>query len=114
MRRFFCLLVLSALLLLAILLLRKEEPVSLTEQSNAASMGILLLEENDGLYVLAVIEQSVAAKANIEPGDLLYRANDIPLTSVSEFDTLLNTSNKENRLRLTLTRDGAQLIRYLP
>jgi serine protease Do len=47
------------------------------------------LPERDGLLVRGVVDDSPAAKASIERGDLLIRAGDRPLTSMDDlFDAL--------------------------
>lgn len=113
MRRSLSLLALLATLLLVLCLLTRQIPTVESDQRNAAALGILLLEESDGLFVLAVIDSSIAAKANIEPGDILQYANDTPLTAATDLDHVLSAADTGQRLCLTLIRDEQVLTRFL-
>lgn len=107
MRRFFLLLTAVAGLMLLLSLLMPPQPEIPPQQVNAASLGLFLLEEYEGLYVLAVNDSSPAARASILPGDVLLEANGVTLSTVTTLDQLL--SQLASPLRLTLLRDEARL-----
>jgi PDZ domain len=67
----------------------------------------LELEEASGLIVREVTEDSPAAKAGIESGDVLLLADDTELTEAAELVEVVQKAGEEgNHLTLTLLRDG--------
>lgn len=92
-------------LLLAVLVLwdgteQKEPP------PGVSGAGLVLLEETQGLYVLAVIQDSPADHAGIKPGDTLLRTAGEPLTQTARLETLIDAHRP---LPLQLRRDGGEL-----
>lgn len=92
-------------LLLAVLAFRdgteqKETP------PGVSGAGLVLLEEAQGLYVLAVIQDSPADQAGIRPGDTLLGTAAEPLTHTERLETLIEA---EQRLLLRLRRDDGEL-----
>lgn len=79
---------------------------------SSAALGMMLLEREKGLYVLAVTQDSPADRADILPGDYLLRAEGIPLDSVEQLDEMLDAAERE--LALLLRRSGKELLRRLP
>lgn len=78
----------------------------------AAALGLVLqnqADESDGLYVLAVMENSAAQRLGLEAGDLLLSLDGVDLRSCDELDALLAASSNSTTLNLTLIRDGQQL-----
>ena len=109
----------AAVLVLAMLVIagclhgvRREVPTA--PSGSSAGLGLMLLEkENDaGLYVLAVTQDSPADRAGVHPGDYLLRAGETELQKASQLDALLESG--EGELLLTLRRDGKQLQLNLP
>lgn len=104
---------LAALILLAlglVLGLKQEEPLS--ADSSAASLGLMLLEKESGLYVLAVAQGSPAEKAGICPGDTLIAPEREEAADIAWLEALLATG--EETVPLTLRRDGRELHLLLP
>lgn len=66
--------------------------------------GLLLLEDEMGLYVLGVIDGSRACSAGILPGDYLINARGTALTSASQLEELLDGLNESGFLPVTLDR----------
>lgn len=61
------------------------------EVTNAAELGLILLDDAEGVVVLAVQDRSMADQAGILPGDVLLRANDTPLHTIAELEQLMQT-----------------------
>ena len=77
-------------------------------------LGLMLLEEKGGIYVLAVTDRSLACRAGIEPGDLLTEADGESLTEIAQLEAMLQTVPESGALRLGLVRDGASMTLTLP
>ena len=76
------------------------------EEANASSMadyGLMLLDSDSGVSVLAVRDRSPADKAGIQPGDILTSANDTPFATIEQLDALL-LEDADRTLRLKLQR----------
>ena len=69
-----------------------------------AAMGLVLLEDDAGLYVLGVADDSPARSAGIHPGDRLTALRDTALTTVAQLETLLNDPEQGGDVPLTLSR----------
>lgn len=74
-----------------------------------AAMGLILLEDDAGLYVLGVMDGSRAGSAGIRPGDCLTAAKSIALTSVAQLEDLLSCQESGAVLPLTLARNDQLL-----
>lgn len=88
---------------------REDAPMS---GGSSAALGIMLLEREKGLYVLAVTQDSPADKADFRPGDYLLRADDVPLVSVTQLDALIDAA--EHALSVRVRRSGQELLLHLP
>lgn len=62
------------------------------------------LPERDGLLVRSVVDDSPAARAGIQEGDLLVAAGDRPLTDADELFAALGTLTTGDSLTITLVR----------
>lgn len=87
---------------------RADVPMS---GGSSAALGIMLLEREKELYVLAVTQDSPADKAGIRPGDYLLRAGDVPLDSVAQLDALIDAA--EHALSVRIRRSGQELLLHL-
>lgn len=89
-------------------------------QDNAApparmtELGLMLLEEKGGIYVLAVTDRSPACRAGIEPGDLLTGVDGKSLTEIAQLEAMLQDMPEGGDLRLGLVRNGASITLTLP
>ena len=114
-RRIICCLTLAlAVLLLALGIfhdLQRTEP-SVSAGTGSAALGLMLLDQQDGVYVLAVTENSVADASGVRPGDYLLRVGEEALASAETFDLLLD--ERTDSIVLTLRRDGAEVTVTLP
>lgn len=72
----------------------------------SAGIGIMLLETERGLYVLAVSEGSPADKAGVMPGDYVICADDVTLTESAQLDGLIE---ERGALQLHLKRGAQEL-----
>lgn len=77
-------------------------------------LGLMLLEEKGGIYVLAVTDRSPACRAGIEPGDLLTGVDGKSLTEIAQLEAMLQDMPEGGVLRLGLVRDGASMTLTLP
>lgn len=77
-------------------------------------LGLMLLEEEDGVYVLAVTDRSPACRAGIEPGDLLTGVDGESLTEIAQLEAMLQHVPEGGALRLGLVRNGASMTLTLP
>ncbi len=59
-------------------------------------------------HLKAVIPGSPADKAGLRAGDVICRANDIPLTTEFTLQDFLDSFTKETEVRLTVDRDGRE------
>lgn len=87
-----------------------KEPVAAAGSS--AGLGLMLLEREAGLYVLAVTQDSPADRAGIHPGDYLLRAAEQELWQVAALDALIDAD--PGRVTLELRRDDQLLQVALP
>lgn len=85
---------------------------AVTPYTHSTELGLLLLDQEDGLYLLAVTEGSVAQRAGFLPGDLLLKSGSERLTSVTELDALI--AGDDEVLRITLLRDNQEVNLKLP
>ena len=99
--------VLIAAMLLAGFLLLPTKRDGDAADSRLAQLGLVLLDDEAGLYVLGVIDGGLAGSAGIKPGDYLTCARDTPLTAVAQLEELLISQEDGAApvLPLTLNRD---------
>ena len=82
--------------------------------SSMGELGLMLLEEESGVYVLAVTDRSLACHAGIEPGDLLTEADGVALAEITQLEGMLQAAPADGLLHLRLTRDGTSMTIALP
>ncbi len=84
----------------------------------AAALGLVLQNQTEGgqgLYVLAVMENSAAQHMGLEAGDLLLSLDGVALSSCDELDALLAASPASARLEFSLLRDSQQVtLSFVP
>ena len=110
-RRWIC----GALLVLAVTALGfyvLKTPEETPTADSSAALGMMLLEREAGLYVLAVTKDSPADRADIHPGDYLISAGDAPLREVRQLDKMIVDAG--NALPLHLRRENEALWVNLP
>lgn len=90
--------------------LRQEEPIAAADST--AALGLMLLEKEDGIYVLAVTQGSPAEKAGVCPGDTLIAPESEEAADIAWLEALLAAG--EETVPLTLRRDGKELHLLLP
>jgi S1-C subfamily serine protease len=72
------------------------------------------LPDASAVWVVAVTEGSPAAAAGLRAGDLLRRANGVPLDSAAHFQALAQALGADSTLSLRLLRDGAEIEVRIP
>ncbi|MGN0972672.1 MAG: PDZ domain-containing protein [Aristaeellaceae bacterium] len=77
-----------------------------------AELGLMLLDEDNGLFVLAITEYSPAWRAGFQAGDLLLSSGDTPLTSAQQLEAMISSASGE--VPVLLDRSGQQLSLMLP
>lgn len=102
----------AVIVLLAGLMLLFPRPAEESAQSGAAARGMMLLDEVQGVYVLAVTDRSPADLAGVEPGDILISAAGIPIDRAQRLDEMMEAS--QETMQLQLCRDGLMLQVNLP
>lgn len=86
-----------------------QDDVSMT---GAAAKGLLLLDDEQGVYVLAVTDKSPAALAGVEPGDYLLSAGGLPIDKAQRLDEMM--AQMKEPLQLRLRRNNAEVLITLP
>ena len=81
--------------------------------SSAAELGMLLLDTDEGISVLAVQSKSVAEQLGICPGDRLLEMNGTPLSTAEALDGLLMNEGEKN-VSLRLQRGTDIFSVFLP
>lgn len=105
MRKWMAVLVVLAVLASgAMLALLRTPALPETEAANSVALGLLLLDGEDGVYVLAVSAGSAADQAGLQPGDCILRAAEIPLADVAAFNRFLASDGRSTPL--TIERNG--------
>ena len=72
------------------------------------ALGLLLLDEDEGVSVLAVKDKSPADKAGILPGDILLQADGVSFDDILHLEELLK--DKQHRMQLLLRREQEKLL----
>lgn len=106
-----CILLMLSLMLMHVLSL-STSAVAPVPATRSAELGLILLDEEDGLFILAVTEHSPAQRAGFMAGDLLLSVGDTHLTSATLLEGMLTQSTAG--LPILLERDGEQLTLTLP
>ena len=98
-------------LLLAGVLLH-EMPQDPPRAVDSAALGLLLLDAEEGVYVLAVSERSLADQAGLLPGDCILCAGDEALGEAMGLNRLLEQGQES--LPLTVRREDNVIRLDLP
>ena len=102
-------LLVAALLAVSCILLLREEPQTRPAGRNSVGYGLVLLDEDERVYVLAVSEQSTADMSGLEPGDYITGVNGQAVTSMEALDELLIGSPKAPELTIVRRRQELSL-----
>lgn len=94
--------------------LHSSQQTSATPPSHVDDLGMMLLEQSGGLYVLAVMQGSAADTSGIAPGDLLTTMEGAPLLEISQLESALEPYVPHRQLLLTVERDDDTLTVQLP
>ncbi|MBE5803090.1 MAG: PDZ domain-containing protein [Clostridiales bacterium] len=73
-----------------------------------AELGLVLLDGEEGVSVLAVRNRSTADRAGILPGDVLLQADGIAFADILQLESVLQAAHQSMQLRLQ--RHHNQLI----
>ena len=88
----------------------EEQPAAHAQRT--AELGLMLLDEDNGLFVLAITEYSPAWRAGFQAGDLLLSSGDTPLTSVLQLEAMISAAGGE--MPVLVDRRGKQMSLMLP
>lgn len=72
----------------------------------ALMIGITGSDSDHGILVETVLEDSAAEKAGIKANDLILKADDTPVKSISELNKVRDSHRKGDIIKLTIYRDG--------
>ncbi len=64
------------------------------------------LNMRDGLFVTEVARKSVAAKAGVQPGDVIFQLGPYPVSNLDDLATLVQHLPKSGRVRIGVIRDN--------
>lgn len=78
----------------------------------SAALGLVLLDDAERVYVLAVSDQSPAHLAGIEPGDYILKADDRLVADAAMLDEALEAGG--DQLVLTILRQEREMKLSLP
>ena len=62
--------------------------------------GLILADSSDYVYVLAVMENSTASSAGVEPGDVVTDFDGVPTKSLITFHRLMKEAKGDSELKL--------------
>ncbi|MGN0745700.1 MAG: PDZ domain-containing protein [Aristaeellaceae bacterium] len=93
-------------------LLPEQEAETPAHAQRTAELGLMLLDEENGLFVLAITEYSPAWRAGFQAGDLLLSSGDTQLTSVQQLEAMIASASGE--VPVLLDRSGRQMSLMLP
>lgn len=111
-RRIWLLAVAAALVLAGIAALSpRDVQTHVPAGSSSASLGLMLLDGEDCVQVLAVTDQSPADYAGFQPGDCILRSGAAAVTTTEDFEQLLN---RGNTLECLVRRDGREMTLQIP
>jgi len=103
-------LMIAAVWITASLLPSPSEVFPAEWDGNPETLGLLLQENGDGLYVLAVWNDSPAQRAGVSPGDRLTGLNGRGFTSLGELEFLLSSCSPVTGVTLTALRNERPLL----
>lgn len=86
-------------------------PVAVSSSSTAAQAGVLLRDatesaESEGVRVLRVLPESAAAKAGLEPGDVIESIDGEPVPTMADLQAVLYLMDPAASVRLDVVRGG--------
>lgn len=103
-----------ALCLLAggIVLFQSNQTVEPTESATRmAALGLMLLDGDEGVSVLAVRDGSPADRAGIEPGDVLLQADGSIVTDTLQLEELLAQADRKMCIELRRNQEEVVTLR---
>ena len=103
----------GAALIFSALTLLPEQQATDGGPLKVPEVGLLLLEDEAGLYVLGVIDGSLACEAGILPGDHIINARGTALTTATQLEELLAAQEK-GPIPMTLGRQEETVTVHLP
>lgn len=83
-----------------------DEPAE--SATRMAALGLMLLDGDEGVSVLAVRDGSPADRAGIEPGDVLLQADGSAVTDVLQLEELL--AQAQQQMCIELRRSQEELV----
>lgn len=114
MRRGMILLLAAVLLLDCVAYALYTEETKTGVKTEVDALGMILQEQNAGLYVLAVMEGSPAAHSGVQPGDTLLMADDAQLTAISSLENVMATiTSARQRITLLVLRNETEIDLHL-
>ncbi len=78
------------------------------DEHSAAALGLVVQDTDEGLYILAVRENSLAALAGIRSGDYLQSVDGQEITTADSLDDILSVG-REDPTTFTVLRYGAEV-----
>ena len=94
----------SAIVACGVLWFGLRSPASHDREPRITAIGLLLLDDAEGLYVLGVSDGGLASDAGIQPGDYLTMAKGTALTTAAQLEALLDEMDEKTVLPITLDR----------
>ena len=79
--------------------------------SSSASLGLMLLDGENCVQVLAVTDRSPADYAGFRPGDRILRSGAVAVENTAAFEQLLN---RDKPLECLIRRDGREMKLRIP
>ncbi len=64
------------------------------------------IEENNGVYIMGVNENSAAKEAGIEKGDIIVEINNMKTDNVAQLQEIIATKRPGDRIQVTYKREG--------
>jgi len=91
------------------------EPVVEPEKPMPTSVGLTLMpnENGEGLVVMEITPDSIAAEKRFRPGDVLLEANGMELNSADEFEDIVASVRQSGRSTLLLKAMRGNQVRFL-
>jgi len=91
------------------------EPVVEPEKPMPTSVGLTLMpnENGEGLVIMEITPDSVAAEKRFRPGDVLLEANGMELNSADEFEDIVASARQSGRSTLLLKAMRGNQVRFL-
>ncbi|MBN1276734.1 MAG: PDZ domain-containing protein [Deltaproteobacteria bacterium] len=88
-----------------------QDAAASTQESTRPALGITVTKSpyGQGLLVNAVVPNSLAFRAGILAGDIIYRINEYPVNSVSDVGELLQQTRIGDTLRFFMSRGNEQI-----